>query len=79
MELKPRGLKLKEAATYVGLSVNGYRNAVKKGILPGPIPGTSIYDLHKIDEAFDQLSGIIKKEKSSLDPYEQWLASQDED
>ena len=76
-KINPRCVKLKDAAFYVGLSVNGYRNAMLKGIFPGPIPGTNLYDLRKIDKTLDQLSGINDSNKSEqLSAYDQWVMSQ---
>jgi predicted DNA-binding transcriptional regulator AlpA len=56
--IAPRLLTRQQAAAYCGLSVNGFSEWVKTGRLPGPIVGTSRWDLRAIDAALDSLSGI---------------------
>ncbi len=80
----PRGLTIDKAAAYVGLTTQGYRSAVRKGIYPGPMrdpitgKGTGRYDLRAIDVAMDRLSGFKPKRQGS-NPYDLWKASLDED
>lgn len=55
---KPRGLTAAEAAAYLNVSVATFRNRVKKGIIPGPIPGLNRWDKQTLD---DWLSGTVVK------------------
>jgi hypothetical protein len=38
--------------------VSAFRAWVRKGIMPGPIPGTHRYDRKAIDSALDRMSGM---------------------
>jgi predicted DNA-binding transcriptional regulator AlpA len=67
----PRLLTREQAATYCGLSVNGFSEWVKSGRLPGPIPRTSRWDLKAIDIALDTASGVSHTVQS---PLEEWIA-----
>jgi hypothetical protein len=72
MIMRPRCLTIKQAAEYAGCrTVAAYRDRVRRGILPGPIPGTRAYDRHAIDAALDRASGI-KPSTKELSPYEAW-------
>jgi hypothetical protein len=57
--LEPRGLTRRDAAAYCGLSSEGFNAWVKRGIVPGPIPGTQRWDRRAIDLALDRASGIV--------------------
>jgi hypothetical protein len=48
----------KQAADYCNLSIFTFDLWVKKGILPGRIPGTRFWDLAAIDHALDKASGL---------------------
>jgi hypothetical protein len=78
-DLKQRCVPLAEAAAYVGLSKASYRAAVKRGVFPGPLAGTSRYDLKAIDRALDRLSGIeqVHPEQPEMTPLEKWRASRE--
>lgn len=69
-----RGLSEKAAAEYLGLSVSGLHDWRRKGIVPGPIPGTHRYDRKAIDAALDKLSGLPTTAPSA---YDEWKARQD--
>ena len=57
--MTPRGLSIEQAAVYAGCkTVSAYRDWVRKGIMPGPIPGTHRYDRKAIDAALDRKSGL---------------------
>jgi hypothetical protein len=48
-----------QAARYAGCnSLSTFSDWVKRGILPGPIPGTHIWDKRAIDAALDRASGL---------------------
>ncbi len=72
-----RCVTIEDAARHVGLEVEGYRAAIRRGIFPGPIPGTKRYDLKAIDRRLDVLSGLdCKAAVQELSPYEAWKAKQ---
>ncbi|MGA7810840.1 helix-turn-helix transcriptional regulator [Bradyrhizobium sp.] len=54
-----RGLRRLEAAHYVGISPSTFDRWVEDGALPEPIRrgGVVLWDLRKLDVAFDALSG----------------------
>jgi predicted DNA-binding transcriptional regulator AlpA len=61
----PRRLLSREAAArYCGLSRSSFSEWVRKGRLPGPIEGTTRWDLRAIDERLDKLSGLNAPEES---------------
>jgi hypothetical protein len=54
-----RVLTTAEAAAYAGCrTVAAFRDWVRRGIMPGPIPGTHRYDRKAIDAALDRMSGL---------------------
>jgi hypothetical protein len=55
----PRGLTVETAAAYAGCkTVSAFRDWVRKGIMPRPLPGTHRYDRKAIDVALDRMSGL---------------------
>jgi hypothetical protein len=57
----PRGLSRKDAAAYAGCdTLSAFNNWIRRGILPGPIPGTHRWDRKAIDWALDKASGLEK-------------------
>jgi excisionase family DNA binding protein len=54
-----RGLSRQEAARYVGISTTKFDELVREGEMPQPfrIGSRTIWDLRKLDAAFDLLSG----------------------
>lgn len=56
--LVPRGLTLDQAAAYCGLDPEGFRGWQRRGLVPGPMPGTHRYDRRALDRALDRLSGL---------------------
>jgi len=70
--LSARGLTAQQAAAYAGCStVAAFRAWVRKGIMPGPLPGTHRYDRKAIDAALDRLSGLSTK-LTEVSEYEAW-------
>jgi predicted DNA-binding transcriptional regulator AlpA len=53
-----RGLRLPDAACYVGVSSSKFQAMVGEKVMPQPFKagGVTLWDLRKIDEAFDALS-----------------------
>jgi hypothetical protein len=76
ISLPPRGLSKDEAARYAGCdSLSAFNDWVRRGIMPGPIPGTHKWDRKAIDTALDRLSGLEPTIAPS--PFDQWKAEQD--
>lgn len=59
IEILPRGLGEDDAAAYVGVSAPLFRQAVRDGRMPTPIPfgRRLVWDLKALDDAFDRLGG----------------------
>jgi hypothetical protein len=54
-----RCLNRHQAAAYCGCdSLSTFADWVRRGIVPGPIPGTHRWDRRAIDAALDRASGI---------------------
>lgn len=59
---------------YLGhISHATYDSWQAKGIVPGPVAGTTRYDVRAHDMALDRTAGLTKPAKS-LSPLEQWEA-----
>jgi hypothetical protein len=72
---QPRVLSKEDAAIYCGCeSPSTFYDWIKRGIIPGPIPGTHRWDRKAIDLALDKASGIGTKGSSAL---EAWRARRD--
>jgi hypothetical protein len=66
-----RGLTRKDAAAYCGCSsLTTFSDWVRRGIVPGPISGTHIWDRKAIDAALDRASGLAPTQESS--EYASW-------
>ena len=56
---QPRGMTQEEAAAYCGCeSMAAFSDWVRRGIVPGPLPGTHRWDRKAIDAALDRASGL---------------------
>jgi predicted DNA-binding transcriptional regulator AlpA len=66
--ITPRGLNRARAASYVGVGVTLFDEMVKDGRMPKPfkINTRTIWDRHKLDEAFEALS-----DHDARDPWEE--------
>lgn len=74
-----RLLSIEDAADYCGLSPSGFRDWMKKGRIPGSLPGTHRWDRCAIDEALDCLSGLSKHAHGKPAPetaFDDWKAEQ---
>jgi len=69
--LAPRVLSRAEAAAYCGCSPGLFSDWIRRGIIPGPIPGTHRWDRKAIDVALDRISGLTV---SIADPFDEWKA-----
>jgi hypothetical protein len=75
--ITPRGMSKKQAAAYAGCeTLSAFSNWIRRGITPGPIPGTHKWDRKAIDAALDRLSGLESTIGAELSPYDAWKASQ---
>lgn len=70
-------LQTKEGiCAYLGdISHATYDNWQAKGIVPGPVPGTSRYDVRAHDRAIDQAGGLAAAERKSRSALDDWEAS----
>lgn len=69
--IEPRCLSREDAAAYAGCdSLSAFSDWIRRGILPGPIPGTHRWDRKAIDASLDRLSGFT--DAKSLDDYDRW-------
>lgn len=74
-QIAPRGLSKVEAAAYCGCRTEGaFDDWVQKGIVPGPIPGTTRWDRKAIDRALDKASGL-SDERPGASALAEWRAS----
>lgn len=73
ISLPPRGLTKEQAAEYCGCeSVAAFNEWIRRGIVPGPMPGTTRFDRKALDRALDRRSGLIEVDGPS---FEEWAAS----
>lgn len=67
-----RGLSKQEAADYCGCdTLAAFDQWRAKGIVPGPIPGTTRWDRKALDLALDRASGLVA-ESAPGNAYERW-------
>lgn len=74
LDITQRGITRECAAEYLSLSTAAFADWVRRGLIPGPIPGTHRWDRKAIDRALDNLSGIATTEPSALGA---WKAKRD--
>lgn len=74
MQIPPRGLTKADAAAYCGCSEDAFDTWVKKGLVPGAIPGTQRWDRKAIDWYLDRASGLAT-ESAADDALAAWQAS----
>ena len=74
MSPMPRILSRAQAAAYCSCSVPSFNDWIRRGIVPGPIPGTNRWDRKAIDAALDRASGLTV---SIGDPFDEWKARRD--
>ncbi len=69
--MSARLFTMKNLASELGVPVNTARSWVKRGIIPGPMPGTRYWDIKAVHLALDKLSGLEpEKEEDAL---EKWI------
>src|SRR6516165_1908011 len=75
--IEARGISKQEAAAYAGCdTLSAFSDWIRRGIMPGPIPGTHKWDRKAIDAALDRLSGLEPTIEPQRSPYDDWKASQ---
>jgi hypothetical protein len=77
--IAPRGLSREAAAAYCGCeTLSAFDSWVRKGIVPGAIPGTRIWDRKSIDYHLDVASSLFLKKAQANDnkpdPLKEWQA-----
>ena len=71
----PRLVCKDEICRYLGdISAATYDNWQRKGLVPGPIPGTNRYDLRQHNIVLDRRLGLAGAERR-LSPLEEWEQS----
>jgi predicted DNA-binding transcriptional regulator AlpA len=73
--LKPRVVTRPQAAAYCGVSVQTFSDWIKRGLLPGPLPGTARWDLKAIDASLDGIAGNVME--SEEDAFDKWKRERD--
>jgi len=72
-----RCLTREQAASYCNLSPEGFSAWQRKGIVPGPMPGTARWDRKALDAALDARSGLSTVSEPE-DAYLAWERTQNE-
>jgi hypothetical protein len=68
-----RGLSRVEAAVYVGIGITKFDEMVADGRMPGPkrVDGRKIWDIRRLDIAFDALPGDDGSGDTSWDDWDE--------
>ena len=77
--IPPRGLTLKQAATYVGLTPRSYREAVRQNKYQDIMSGTRRYDRNAIDARLNAASGMTQHHdiaKQKFSAYDDWFGNE---
>jgi hypothetical protein len=73
-QIAPRGLTKEQAAAYCGCGLDAFETWVKKGLVPGAIPGTQRWDRKAIDVWLDRASGLAVETPES-NPLKAWQSA----
>jgi hypothetical protein len=65
-----RCLTRTDAADYCGLSLDGFDDWRRRGLIPGPIKGTRRWDRKALDLAIDKASGL--QSEPAVSALERW-------
>lgn len=71
-----RLLTKQEAAKRCALTPSGYDQWKRKGLVPGPVPGTRRYDAKALDLALDKAMGLTSDEPSKFAEWKRNRANQ---
>jgi hypothetical protein len=66
--IEPLVLSRADAASYCGVCVSTFDDWVKRGILPGPIPGTRKWYRKAIGAALDKASCLVPESNKPQNP-----------
>jgi hypothetical protein len=69
--------KQEAARDYCGGSESTFESWVRRGILPGPVPGTRRWYRKAIERALDRACGIEDQPQRPSTPLEEWRARRD--
>jgi len=71
-----RGLTVHEAAEHCGMTVPGFSSWMKRAGIKCRIPGSTKYDLKKLDAELDRIMGLSAPagQAAELSPLEAWRA-----
>ena len=70
VSIEPRGLTMRQAAAYWGVSYQTFRKLIREGVAPAPIDlglGRFIFDRVALDAAFEVRSGNNDNTEVDLD------------
>jgi predicted DNA-binding transcriptional regulator AlpA len=72
LSLFRRGLSREQAANYIGIGPTKFDKMVKDGRMPRPkrLDGRVVWDLRKLDAAFDALEEVDDPDKSEPNPWD---------
>jgi hypothetical protein len=68
----PRLMSEARAAEAVGIPLNTFREWVRIGKLPSPLPGVGMFDMRKVHLWIDRISGIGDKETAAENALDEW-------
>lgn len=71
-----RAMTRAEAAAYCGVTLSGFADWQRRGIVPGPMAGTKRWDRIALDRALDKASGLRQADESET-PFKRWKREQD--
>lgn len=72
----PRLMSRAEVAAYCGITPSAFADWQRRGIMPGPVPGTKRWDRAAVDRALDKASGL-QSATAAETPYQRWKREQD--
>lgn len=71
----PRLMSRSEAAAYCGITPSAFADWQRRGIMPGPLPGTRRWDRAAVDRALDKASGVQSVAPAET-AYQRWKREQ---
>ncbi len=67
-------MNIHKAAEFCGLTIKGYRAAMRRGILPRPVRGTKRYDKVAIEKTLGRIANDDMLPDIAISAYDQWKA-----
>jgi hypothetical protein len=71
----PRLMSRTEVAAYCGITTSAFADWQRRGIMPGPVPGTRRWDKTAVDRALDKAGGMVNAEPPES-AYQRWKREQ---